>query len=62
VRPGEDAASRLGSERGAGVGETDDELGDEVLGVGGGASVAGDEEFAAGLHGLGGGLNRDLHR
>jgi hypothetical protein len=43
-----------GAEGGAGVGETDDELGDEVLGVGGGASVAGDEELVAGLHGVGG--------
>ena len=37
-----------GAEGGAVVGEADDELGDEVLGVGGGASVAGDEEFVAG--------------
>jgi hypothetical protein len=37
-------------------GEADYELGDEVLGVGGGASVAGDEEFAASLHGVGGDL------
>ena len=45
-----------GPEGRAGVGEADDELGDEVLGVGGGASVAGDEELAAGLHGVGGEL------
>ena len=45
-----------GAEGGAVVGEADDELGDEVLGVGGGASVAGDEELAAGLHGVGGEL------
>ena len=38
-----------GAEGGAVVGEADDELGDEVLGVGGGASVAGDEELVAGL-------------
>ena len=45
-----------GAEGGAVCGEADDELGDEVLGVGGGASVAGDEEFVAGIHGLGGEL------
>jgi hypothetical protein len=45
-----------GAEGGAGVFEADDELGDEVLGVGGGASVAGDEELVAGLHGGGGEL------
>ncbi len=43
-----------GAEGGAVDGEADDELGDEVLGVGGGASVAGDEELVAGLHGAGG--------
>ena len=45
-----------GAEGGAVVGEADDEFGDEVLGVGGGASVAGDEELAPGLHGVGGEL------
>jgi hypothetical protein len=34
--------------------EADDELGDEVLGVRGGATVAGDEELVAFLHGFGG--------
>ncbi len=43
-----------GAEGGAVGGEADDELGYEVLGVGGGASVAGYEEFVAGLHGLSG--------
>ena len=43
-----------GTEGWAVVGEADDEFGDEVLGVGGGASVTGDEELAAGLHGVGG--------
>ena len=43
-----------GAEGGAVDGEADDELGDEVLGVGGGATVAGDEELAAGLEGGGG--------
>src|SRR5216683_1052874 len=43
-----------GAEGRAVVGEADDELGDEVLGVGGGASVAGDEELVAGLHRAGG--------
>jgi hypothetical protein len=43
-----------GAQGGAVVGEADDELGDEMLGVRGGASVAGDEELAAGLHGAGG--------
>ena len=43
-----------GAKGGTVVGEADDELGDEVLGVGGGATVAGYEEFAAGLHGFGG--------
>ena len=38
-----------GAEGGTVGGEADYELGDEVLGVGGGASVAGDEEFAAEL-------------
>ena len=42
-----------GAEGGASVGEADDELGDEVLGVGGGASVSGNEEFVAGAHGRG---------
>jgi hypothetical protein len=41
-----------GAEGGAVDGEADDELGDKVLCVGGGATVAGDEEFVAGLHGL----------
>jgi hypothetical protein len=45
-----------GAEGGASVGEADDELGDEMLGVGCGASIAGDEEFVAGLHGYGGEL------
>ncbi len=45
-----------GAERGAVDGESDDELGDEVLGVGGGATVAGDEELMAGAHGVGGEL------
>jgi len=45
-----------GAEGGAVGGEADDELGDEVLGVGGGATIAGDEEFAASLHGVGGEL------
>jgi len=45
-----------GAEGGAGVGEADYELGDEVLGVGCGASVSGDEEFVAGAHGVGGEL------
>ncbi len=35
-------------------GEAGDELGDEVLGVGGGATVAADHELAAGLQGVGG--------
>jgi hypothetical protein len=43
-----------GAEGGAVDGEADDELGDEVLCVGCGATVAGDEEFVAGFHGLGG--------
>ncbi len=43
-----------GAEGGAVNGEADDELGDEVLGVGCGATVAGDEELVAGLHGVGG--------
>ena len=43
-----------GAEGGAVDGEADDELGDEVLGVGGGASVAGNEELVGGLHGVGG--------
>ena len=43
-----------GAEGRAVVGEADDELGDEVLGVGGRASVAGDEELVAGLHRAGG--------
>jgi hypothetical protein len=43
-----------GAKGGAGVGEADDELGYEMLGVGGGASVAGDEEFVARLHRGGG--------
>ena len=43
-----------GAKGGAIMGEADDELGDEVLGVGGGATVAGDEELATGLHGFGG--------
>jgi hypothetical protein len=43
-----------GSQGGAVDGEAGDELGDEMLGVGGGASVAADEELAAGLHGVGG--------
>ena len=42
-----------GAESGAVDGEAYDEFGDEVLGVGGGATVAGDEEFVAGAHGLG---------
>ena len=45
-----------GAEGGAGVGEADDELGDEMLGVCGGASVAGDEELVAGTNGVGGKL------
>ena len=43
-----------GAEGGAVDGETGNELGDEVLGVCGGASVAADEELVAGLHGVGG--------
>jgi hypothetical protein len=43
-----------GAEGGAVDGEADDELGDEMLGVCGGASVAGDEELVAGVHGAGG--------
>ncbi len=43
-----------GAEGGTVDGEAGDELGDEVLGVGGGATVAADEEFVAGLHGVGG--------
>ena len=45
-----------GAEGRAVDGEAGDELGDEVLGVGGGASVAADHELAAGLHGVGGDL------
>jgi len=45
-----------GAEGRAVDGEADDELGDEVLRVGGGATVAGDEELVAGFHGLGGEL------
>jgi hypothetical protein len=45
-----------GAEGGTVCGEADYKLGNEVLGVGGGASVAGDEEFAASLHGVGGDL------
>ncbi len=54
---GEDAAvggEGDGAEGGAVDGEACDELGDEVLGVGGGATVAADEELVAGLHGVGG--------
>jgi hypothetical protein len=43
-----------GAKGGAVGGEADDELGYEVLGVGGRASIAGDEELAAVLHGGGG--------
>ena len=43
-----------GAEGGAVDGEAGDELGDKVLGIGGRATVATDEEFAAGLHGVGG--------
>lgn len=43
-----------GAEGGAIDGEAGYEFGDEVLGVGGGASVAADEELVAGLHGVGG--------
>src|ERR1700761_6528620 len=43
-----------GAEGRAGDSEADDELGYEVLGVGGGATVAGDEELLAGLKGVGG--------
>ena len=43
-----------GAEGGAVDGEADDELGDEVLRVGRGAAVTGDEELVAGLHGFGG--------
>ena len=43
-----------GAEGGTVDGEADDELGDEVLGVGGGATVAGDEELVAVAHSLGG--------
>ena len=41
-----------GAEGGAVDGEADDEFGDEVLGVGGGATVTGYEELVAGLHGF----------
>ena len=54
---GEDAAIGSegdGAEGGAVDGEAGDELGGEVLGVGGGASVAADEQLVAGLHGVGG--------
>jgi hypothetical protein len=56
---GKDAAiGREGdrAEGGAVYGQTGDEFGDEMLRVGGGASVAADHQFAAGLHGLGGQL------
>ncbi len=43
-----------GAEGGAVDGEAGDEFGDEVLGVGGGAPVAGDEEEAAGFESGGG--------
>lgn len=43
-----------GAEGGTVDGEADDELGYEMLGVGGGASVSGDEELVAGVHGCGG--------
>ena len=45
-----------GAQGGAIDGEAGDELGDEVLGVSGGSAVAADEEFFAGLHGVGGNL------
>jgi len=41
---------------GAIYGQARDEFGDEMLRVGGGASVAADHQLAAGLHGLGGQL------
>lgn len=44
---------RYGTQRGAVDGEAYDEFGDEVLSVGGGASVAGYEELAAVAHGFG---------
>jgi hypothetical protein len=43
-----------GAKGGAVDGEAGYEFGDEVLGVGCGASVAADEELVAGLHGVGG--------
>ena len=54
---GEDAGVRRegnGAESWAVDGESRDELGDQVLGVGGGAAVAADQQLVAGLHGVGG--------
>src|SRR6185312_9444460 len=56
---GEDGGVRgegNGAEGGAVDGEADGEFGGEMLGVGGGATVAGDEELVAGAHGVGGEL------